>query len=93
MEGTTGTKHQEDSKDREEEKKEHREPRPRNNKAWERKSCEQNIRAGRLTRGLGDSEAEKEEGWAVSTWDSSGKKKRKSKDRTQTESGRRAEHK
>lgn len=42
---------------------------------------------------MGDSEAEKERGWAVSTWDSSGKKKRKSKDRTQTKSGRKAEHK
>lgn len=101
VEETIGVKSQEESEESGEEilakKKEHREPRSRSDKvgrtAREKKSYKQKSRAGRPTEGLGDGEAEKQ-GGVVSSGDSSGEEeeqsvKRKSKDRTQTESGRR----
>lgn len=100
VERRTGAKCQEESEDSEDEilakKSEHRESRLKSSKAGRtargRKSSKQKSRAGRPTGGLGDSEEEKE-GDAVSSGDSSGEEeplaKRKSKDKTQTESGRR----
>ncbi|GAB1292699.1 HIRA-interacting protein 3 [Apodemus speciosus] len=101
VEGTIDAKCQEESGESGEEilakKEEQSEPRPRSSKAGrrarERKSYKQRSRAGGPPGGLGDSEAEKERG-AVSAGDSSGEEeehsaRRKSKGRTQPESGRR----
>ncbi|XP_052054719.1 HIRA-interacting protein 3 [Apodemus sylvaticus] len=100
VEGTTDAKCQEGSGESGEEilakREEQTEPRPRSGRARrarERKSPKQKSRAGRLTGGMGDSEA-KEEREPVSSGDSSGEEEehlaeRKSKDRTQPESGRR----
>lgn len=89
---STGAKCHKESDDSDEEtlakKKEHREPRQRSNKG-KRMSSKQKSRAGRRTRGVGDSEEEKEKE-AVSSGDSSGEEgeENRSKAGSQTESRR-----